>query len=256
MAWLLCTTGLAGAAGEARASDLHVTDGGDSGAPGQYRTEVVAANKAGGANRVLVDVPKVTLGSSDVDVTASLTVTPTSAAAEVSGQATHFLDNSGSGPLSFTLDSGVTLDSAGLQPQPGGGFGPQPMVLEARTGAWNITIDGVIRTPVPAACPLTACFLSTPGIDPTALSIDQPGSTLTIGPTGVIDATQVNPATDPFLVGNQAVTVTDGTTVNIKGGTVEQVSATVGAAAIQAGVINLTMTGGSVTSSGVGISSG
>src|SRR5579875_36289 len=91
----LCATAIAGAAGAAGATDRQVTDGGDSGAPSQYRTQVAAANQQGGSNRVVVAVPTVTLGSASIDVTSNLTVTPNSGSVEISGSATHFLDNAG-----------------------------------------------------------------------------------------------------------------------------------------------------------------
>ena len=151
----------------ALATDFTVTDAGDTGAPGQYRTQVNAANANPGADRIIFNVsPAIT---SNLTISDSLTI-GTGAAATVSGAGVHLLN--GAGSLTAGIGSNTTLNSAGA-------FGTNTQAGIAVTGgAWNLSIDGTVAMP-------TLPF----NVRSHAIVVTSAGSTVTVNPTGVIDFT-------------------------------------------------------------------
>jgi subtilase-type serine protease len=225
----------------AHATDFTVTNAGDTGAAGQLRAAINAANAAAGADRILFTVnPAIT---SSVTVSDSLTFGGAGSPATISGAGAILLN--GAGSLTGNIGSNVTTTNQGAL------FGNNFASIGVSGGAWNLSVDGKVQ-------PAGSCgFCSKFGIAVGSST----SSTVTVNAGGVVDAGSGGFSTGilgfnlagPLGLGGVAHTV------NINGGTVTATgTGGVGVALLGIGS-TFNMTGGAVnggTVEGVAIKQG
>jgi uncharacterized protein with beta-barrel porin domain len=235
--------------GAAQAASFTVTDPGDTGAAGQFRTQIGAANANPGADSILFNVSPVI--TSSVTISDSTTLGGSGPAASVSGTGAVILNSTGT--LAATVSSNVTMTNLGIAQHYLGSGPPNPQrdvnaVLSINNGGWTVDINGTLASP--NACS-NASGVPTGCIGGNIVLVTAPNATINVNAGGNVNGGANSngifvmdpPATNQVPHNSYTLPVN----INISGGQVSGLEAIV-----MSGGGSLTMTGGTVTGTGPG----